>query len=259
MLCGGCSDVDAKDAFCVPWVVSISNDCSIFLLDCWTWISRLLTNLLQHSEANRRWNSWARNTRIEEDVFDATQKENRIWPCKECEGVRNALWGLFWCASEGCTLRAMDGFRIKGLQHILVNVSVYLDLNFQTTVMVTNDFAPAIRGKQQMELGGTRSSKTDAYVTSMGASCNTKHERHSSQKKGLCKKDVAPPQLVGTLYTLDPWNIGPDFTPCYQLELMTLFLLALSMVEKQVLTFPFIKGNVIYKKDALKLVPFVCE
>ena len=25
---------------------------------------------------------------------------------------------------------------------------------------------------------------------------------------------------------LDPWNIEPDFTPCYQLELMTLFLLA---------------------------------
>ena len=51
----------------------------------------------------------------------------------------------------------MDGFRIKGLQRILVNVDVYLDLNFQTTtVMVTNDFAPAIRGKQQMELGGDK-------------------------------------------------------------------------------------------------------
>ena len=99
----------------------------------------------------------------------------------------------------------MDGFRIKGLQHILVNVDVYLDLNFQTTtVMVTNDFAPAIRGKQQMELGGTRSSKTDAYVTSIRASCNAKRECHSSQKKGLCKKDVAPPQLFGTLCTFRP-------------------------------------------------------
>ena len=78
---------------------------------------------------------------------------------------------------------AYHGFRITGLQHILFNVGVYLDLNFQTTVMVTNDFAPAIRGKRQMELGGTRSSKTDAYVTSKRASCNTKHERHSSQKK----------------------------------------------------------------------------
>ena len=29
MLCGGCSDVDAKDACCVPWMVSISKDCSI--------------------------------------------------------------------------------------------------------------------------------------------------------------------------------------------------------------------------------------
>ena len=31
---------------------------------------------------------------------------------------------------------AYHGFRIKGLQHILFNVGVYLDLNFQTTVMV---------------------------------------------------------------------------------------------------------------------------
>ena len=34
----------------------------------------------------------------------------------------------------------------KGLQHLLVNVVVLLDLNFQTT----QEFAPAIRGKEQM-------------------------------------------------------------------------------------------------------------
>ena len=57
---------------------------------------------------------------------------------------------------------------------------------------------------------------------------------------------------------LDPWNIEPDFRPCYQLELMTLFLQAFSTFERQVLTFRFIKGNVIYKKDVLNLVHFVC-
>ena len=116
MLWGGCSDVEAKDARCVPWMVSVSKDCSIslsMLAYTWTLTSTLL-------------------------------------------------------------------------------------------VVTSNDFAPAIRGKQQMELGGTRSSKTDAYVTFIGASCNTKRERHSSHKKGLCKKDVAPPQLFGTLYTFRP-------------------------------------------------------
>ena len=31
-----------------------------------------------------------------EDI--GTTLENRIWPCKECEGVTNALWGvvLMW-------------------------------------------------------------------------------------------------------------------------------------------------------------------
>ena len=41
----------------------------------------------------------------------------------------------------------MDALYIKGLQHLVV---VLLDLNFQTT----NEFAPAMRGKHQIELWG---------------------------------------------------------------------------------------------------------
>ena len=41
---------------------------------------------------------------------------------------------------KACSLRAMDTLNIKGLQHLLVNVVVLLDLNLQTT----NEFA---RGK----------------------------------------------------------------------------------------------------------------
>ena len=40
-------------------------------------------------------------------------------------------------------LRTIDALNIKGLQHLLVNVVVLLDLNFQTA----HEFAPAMRGK----------------------------------------------------------------------------------------------------------------
>ena len=151
---GGCSDVEAKDARCLPWMVSVSKDCSIslsMLVYTWTWTSRLL--------------------------------------------------------------------------------------------VVSNDFATAIRGKQQMELGA----------------CNTKRERHSSHKKGLCKKDVAPPQLFGTLYTFRPLKHWTWFHTMLSTIIDDIAFTGLLMFEKQVLTFPFIKGNVICKKDVLKLVHFVCE
>ena len=35
----GCSDVEAKDARCVPWMVSVSKDCSISLsMLAYSWI-----------------------------------------------------------------------------------------------------------------------------------------------------------------------------------------------------------------------------
>ena len=90
-------------------------------------------------------------------VFDL-QGQTRIWSCKECQGVRNALWGLFRRGHKGCILRTMDAINMKGLKHLVV---VFLDLNFQTT-------APAIRGRQQMELRGARSNKIDVCDVNSG-------------------------------------------------------------------------------------------
>ena len=46
--------------------------------------------------------------------------------------------GVVLTGVKACILRTMDALNIKGLQHLLVNVVVLLDLNFQTT----NEFAP---------------------------------------------------------------------------------------------------------------------
>ena len=46
--------------------------------------------------------------------------------------------GVVLTGVKACILRTMDALNIKGLQHLLVNVVVLLDLNFQTT----NEFVP---------------------------------------------------------------------------------------------------------------------
>ena len=63
-------------------------------------------------------------------------------------GRRNRVSDLghlrrFFRAWNSWILRTMDALNIKGLQHLLVNVVVLLDLNFQTA----HEFAPAMRGK----------------------------------------------------------------------------------------------------------------
>ena len=46
--------------------------------------------------------------------------------------------GVVLTGVKACILRTMDALNMKGLQHLLVNVVVLLDLNFQTT----NEFVP---------------------------------------------------------------------------------------------------------------------
>ena len=55
---------------------------------------------------------------------------------------------------KGCILRTMDTINSKGVQHLLVNVVVFLDLNIQTTIF--NEFAPAIKGRETTDSSGGR-------------------------------------------------------------------------------------------------------
>ena len=58
-------------------------------------------------------------------VFDL-RGQIRSWSCKECEGVRNVLWGLPCHGRKGCILGTMDALNSKGAQHLLLNVVVYI-------------------------------------------------------------------------------------------------------------------------------------
>ena len=81
-----------------------------------------------------------------------------------------------------------------------------------------------------------------------GASCNT----WTSQDKGTLRErcDATTPFLVNPT-PLSPWDLEPDFRPCYKLAEMTLLLLASSL--KKLLHIISAKCNVVYKCIVLEV------
>ena len=101
---------------------------------------------------------------------------------------------------------------------------------------------------------GARSNKIDRCLWCLKGH-HAQHKTWTSQDKGTLRErcDATTPFLVNPT-PLSPWDLAPDFRPCYQIAEMTLLLLASSL--KKLLHIISAKCNVVEsscRKDALNV------